>query len=232
MALHIMVVEDEPAIRQELCQLLSNALYQVSEVEDFTDVAGTVLEKEPDLLLLDLNLPVESGYDICTKIRKSSEVPIIFLTSRTDSMDELTGMLKGGDDYITKPFQAPILLARIAAVLKRSARAKDYEERTTIVCGDLTLDIARGVIYRKTADNRENAQAELTKNELKILHCLLLHKGQIASRMDLIEYLWDQQVFLDDNALSVNMTRIRGKLKEIGLPQDYIKTKRGMGYYI
>lgn len=93
-----MVVEDEPAIRQELCQLLSNALYQVSEVEDFTDVAGTVLEKEPDLLLLDLNLPVESGYDICTEIRKSSEVPIIFLTSRTDSMDELTGMLKGGDD--------------------------------------------------------------------------------------------------------------------------------------
>lgn len=232
MALHIMVVEDEPAIRQELCQLLSNALYRVSEVEDFTDVAGTVLEKEPDLLLLDLNLPVESGYDICTKIRKSSEVPIIFLTSRTDSMDELTGMLKGGDDYITKPFQAPILLARIAAVLKHSARAKDYEERTTIVCGDLTLDIARGVIYRKTADNRENAQAELTKNELKILHCLLLHKGQIVSRMDLIEYLWDQQVFLDDNALSVNMTRIRGKLKEIGLPQDYIKTKRGMGYYI
>lgn len=191
-----MVVEDEPAIRQELCQLLSNALYQVSEVEDFTDVAGTVLEKEPDLLLLDLNLPVESGYDICTEIRKSSEVPIIFLTSRTDSMDELTGMLKGGDDYITKPFQAPILLARIAAVLKRSARAKDYEEQTTIVCGDLTLDIARGVIYRKTADNRENAQAELTKNELKILHCLLLHKGQIVSRMDLIEYLWDQQVFL------------------------------------
>lgn len=227
-----MVVEDEPAIRQELCQLLSNALYQVSEVEDFTDVAGTVLEKEPDLLLLDLNLPVESGYDICTEIRKSSEVPIIFLTSRTDSMDELTGMLKGGDDYITKPFQAPILLARIAAVLKRSASAKDYEEQTTIVCGDLTLDIARGVIYRKTADNRENAQAELTKNELKILHCLLLHKGQIVSRMDLIEYLWDQQVFLDDNALSVNMTRIRGKLKEIGLPQDYIKTKRGMGYYI
>lgn len=227
-----MVVEDEPAIRQELCQLLSNALYQVSEVEDFTDVAGTVLEKEPDLLLLDLNLPVESGYDICTEIRKSSEVPIIFLTSRTDSMDELTGMLKGGDDYITKPFQAPILLARIAAVLNRSAGAKDYEEQTTIVCGDLTLDIARGVIYRKTADNRENAQAELTKNELKILHCLLLHKGQIVSRMDLIEYLWDQQVFLDDNALSVNMTRIRGKLKEIGLPQDYIKTKRGMGYYI
>ena len=126
----------------------------------------------------------------------------------------------------------PYFIGAYCSVLKRSARAKDYEEQTTIVCGDLTLDIARGVIYRKTADNRENAQAELTKNELKILHCLLLHKGQIVSRMDLIEYLWDQQVFLDDNALSVNMTRIRGKLKEIGLPQDYIKTKRGMGYYI
>lgn len=231
MALHIMVVEDEPAIRQELCQLLSNALYQVSAVEDFIDVAQTILDKEPNLVLLDLNLPVESGYDICTKIRKCSDVPIIFLTSRTDSMDELTGMLKGGDDYITKPFQPPILLARIAAVLKRSAKDKE-ENQTMMVCGDLTLDIARGIMYRRTSGTLEKAQVELTKNELKILNCLFQHKGQIVSRMDLIEYLWDQQVFIDDNALSVNITRIRGKLKEIGIPQDYIKTKRGMGYYI
>ena len=231
MALHIMVVEDEPAIRQELCQLLSNALYQVSAVEDFTDVAQTILDKEPNLVLLDLNLPVESGYDICTKIRKCSDVPIIFLTSRTDSMDELTGMLKGGDDYITKPFQPPILLARIAAVLKRSAKDKE-EDKTAIICGDLTLDLARGIVCRQASGTWEKAQVELTKNELKILNCLFQHKGQIVSRMDLIEYLWDQQVFIDDNALSVNMTRIRGKLKEIGISQDYIKTKRGMGYYI
>lgn len=231
MALHIMVVEDEPAIRQELCQLLSNALYQVSAVEDFTDVAQTILDKEPNLVLLDLNLPVESGYDICTKIRKCSDVPIIFLTSRTDSMDELTGMLKGGDDYITKPFQPPILLARIAAVLKRSVKDKE-EDKTAMVCGDLTLDLARGIVCRQASGTWEKAQVELTKNELKILNCLFQHKGQIVSRMDLIEYLWDQQVFIDDNALSVNMTRIRGKLKEIGIPQDYIKTKRGMGYYI
>lgn len=231
MALHIMVVEDEPAIQQELCQLLSNALYQVSAVEDFTDVAQTILDKEPNLVLLDLNLPVESGYDICTKIRKCSDVPIIFLTSRTDSMDELTGMLKGGDDYITKPFQPPILLARIAAVLKRSAKDKE-EDKTAIVCGDLTLDLARGIVCRQASGTWEKAQVELTKNELKILNCLFQHKGQIVSRMDLIEYLWDQQVYIDDNALSVNMTRIRGKLKEIGISQDYIKTKRGMGYYI
>lgn len=231
MALHIMVVEDEPAIRQELCQLLSNALYQVSAVEDFTDVAQTILDKEPNLVLLDLNLPVESGYDICTKIRKCSDVPIIFLTSRTDSMDELTGMLKGGDDYITKPFQPPILLARIAAVLKRSAKDKE-EDKTAMVCGDLTLDLARGIVCRQASSTWEKAQVELTKNELKILNCLFQHKGQIVSRMDLIEYLWDQQVFIDDNALSVNITRIRGKLKEIGISQDYIKTKRGMGYYI
>lgn len=231
MALHIMVVEDEPAIRQELCQLLSNALYQVSSVENFTDVAQTILDKEPDLVLLDLNLPVESGYEICTKIRKCSDVPIIFLTSRTDSMDELTGMLKGGDDYITKPFQPPILLARIAAVLKRSSKDKE-EDKTVMVCGDLTLDLARGIVCRQASGTWEKAQVELTKNELKILNCLFQHKGQIVSRMDLIEYLWDQQVFIDDNALSVNITRIRGKLKEIGIPQDYIKTKRGMGYYI
>lgn len=231
MALHIIVVEDEPEIRQELCQLLLNALYQVSAVEDFTDVAQTILDKEPDLVLLDLNLPVESGYEICTKIRKCSDVPIIFLTSRTDSMDELTGMLKGGDDYITKPFQPPILLARIAAVLKRSSKDKE-EDKTVMVCGDLTLDLARGIVCRQASGTWEKAQVELTKNELKILNCLFQHKGQIVSRMDLIEYLWDQQVFIDDNALSVNITRIRGKLKEIGIPQDYIKTKRGMGYYI
>ena len=108
--MHIVIVEDDAVIRQELKLLLENALYQVTALEDFSDVSSVVLSLEADLVLLDLNLPLESGFDICTKIRARSAVPVIFVTSRTDSMDELTGILKGGDDYITKPFQAPILL--------------------------------------------------------------------------------------------------------------------------
>lgn len=221
--MHILIVEDEPAIRQELKLLLENALYQVTALEDFGDVTAEVLAAAPDLVLLDLNLPGESGFDICTGIRAASEVPIIFVTGRTDSMDELTGLMKGGDDYITKPFQAPVLLAHIAAVLKRTAWGGTGLSKLTHK--EAELDIARGCIsYRGQA-------VELTKNELKILHDLFLNKGKIVSRADLIEYLWDNQVFIDDNTLSVNMTRIRTKLEQAGM-HDFIGTKRGLGYYI
>lgn len=221
--MHILIIEDEPAIRQELKLLLENALYQVTALEDFEDAAKEALALDPDLVLLDLNLPGESGFDICTRIRFASEVPIIFVTSRTDSMDELTGLMKGGDDYITKPFQAPILLAHIAAVLKRTARGGT--ELSKLTHKEVELDIARGSIsYR-------GQTVELTKNELKIMHCLFLNKEKIVSRANLIEYLWDNQVFIDDNTLSVNITRIRTKLEPVGL-HDFIWTKRGLGYYI
>lgn len=221
--MHILIVEDEPVIRQELKLLLENALYQVTALNEFEDAAAEVLEFCPDLVLLDLNLPGESGFDVCTKIRSVSEVPIIFVTCRTDSMDELTGLMKGGDDYITKPFQAPILLAHIAAVLKRTARGG--KELTKFVHREVELDIAKGILsFRDQA-------AELTKNELKIMHYLFLNKEKIVSRANLIEYLWDNQVFIDDNTLSVNMTRIRAKLEQAGM-RDFIRTKRGMGYSI
>lgn len=221
--MHILIVEDEPVIRQELKLLLENALYQVTALNEFEDAAAEVLEFCPDLVLLDLNLPGESGFDVCTKIRSVSEVPIIFVTCRTDSMDELTGLMKGGDDYITKPFQAPILLAHIAAVLKRTVRGG--KELTKFVHREVELDIAKGILsFRDQA-------AELTKNELKIMHYLFRNKGNIVSRANLIEYLWDNQVFIDDNTLSVNMTRIRAKLEQAGI-HDFIRTKRGLGYYI
>ncbi|MCI9328449.1 MAG: response regulator transcription factor [Ruminococcus sp.] len=221
--MHILIVEDESAIRQELRLLLENALYRVTALDDFTDVPEQVLSCGPDLVLLDLNLPGESGFDICTRIRASSEVPIIFVTSRTDSMDELTGLMKGGDDYITKPFQAPILLAHIAAVLKRAAR--EGTEVTKLTHKGAELDIARGSL------SFCGQVVELTKNELKIMHYLFLNKEKIVSRANLIEYLWDNQVFIDDNTLSVNMTRIRAKLEQAGM-RDFIRTKRGMGYSI
>lgn len=222
--MHIVIVEDDAVIRQELKLLLENALYQVTALDDFSDVASFVLSAEPDLVLLDLNLPEESGFDICSKIRAESEVPVIFVTSRTDSMDELTGILKGGDDYITKPFQAPVLLARIGAVLKRTCR-NVKEEPVSFVHREVELHVARGTVSFR------GVQTELSKNELKILHLLFRKKGEIVSRADMIEYLWDNQVFIDDNTLSVNITRIRGKLREIGVC-GLIETKRGMGYRI
>lgn len=222
--MHIVIVEDDAVIRQELKLLLENALYQVTALDDFSDVASFVLSAEPDLVLLDLNLPEESGFDICSKIRAESEVPVIFVTSRTDSMDELTGILKGGDDYITKPFQAPVLLARIGAVLKRTCQ-NVKEEPVSFVHREVELHVARGTVSFR------GVQTELSKNELKILHLLFRRKGEIVSRADMIEYLWDDQVFIDDNTLSVNITRIRGKLAGIGI-SDFIETKRGLGYRI
>lgn len=219
----IFIVEDEPDIRLELKALLENALYQTQTTESFESFADQILEAEPDLVLLDWNLPGENGDWVLSKVRARSSVPVIFLTSRTDAMDELSGMLKGADDYITKPFQPPILLARIAAVLKRSR--KDTEDQLRMTYKGVTLDLSRGTVCF------QEKETELSRNELKILYCLFVKKGEIVARPDLIEELWDQQVFIDDNTLSVNITRIRGKLKEIGV-ENFIETRRGMGYKI
>lgn len=228
--MQIIIVEDEENIRKELKQLLQNAMYEVTTIESFSDVAGQItrMEPMPDLVLLDLNLPEESGFAICTKIREYSEIPVIFLTSRTDSMDELTGILKGADDYITKPFNAPILLARIASVLKRTVK-KDAMDSPK----DALQMEHKGVLLNLSAGTIEyqGKREELTKNELKILHFLYQRPGEIVPRVEIIEYLWDNEAFIDDNTLSVNMTRIRGKLLEIGV-EDFIETRRGMGYRI
>ena len=229
MACKIVIIEDEEIIRRELKILLENALYEVAAPEDFQDVAGEILRLAPDLVLLDVNLPGGSGFDVCTQLREQSQVPVILLTSRTDSMDELTGMLKGGDDYIMKPYQPPILLARIAAVLKRTKGAfpkgNFFGETLLYYHKGVELDLSRCSL--RVGKER----AELTKNEMKILHRLFLQPGQYVSRMDLIEYLWENQIFIDDNTLSVHMTRIREKLRALGVT-DFVETKRGVGYRI
>lgn len=222
--MNIILIEDEPIIRKELKILLENALYEVTALEEFDHVAEHIFKLQPDLILLDLNLPNISGFDICKQIRTQSEIPIIFLTSRTSSMDELTGMLQGGDDYITKPYQAPILLARIAAVLKRSKKDTEKNSEQMSAKG-VQLELAQACV------KYQSKKAELSRNELKILYYLFLHQGEIVPRLDLVEYLWDNQVYIDDNTLSVNITRIREKLKSIGVV-DLIETRRGMGYRI
>lgn len=224
MAAKILIIEDESVIRRELKILLENAMYEVAVLTEFHHILPQIAEQSPDLILLDINLPGCSGFDLCTQIRGEMVVPVIFLTSRTDSMDELNGILKGGDDYITKPYQAPILLARIAAVLKRTMGGR-LKEQTQFVHKDVRLDIAGCVLTCR------DKQAELTKAEMKILYRLFKRPGEYVSRTDLIEYLWENKIFIDDNTLSVHMTRIREKLKSIGV-HELIVTKRGLGYRI
>ena len=220
----LLLIDDDDEVLSINCKYLSGEGYSVYTASNPTDALKLICQISPDCIILDIMMPQADGYQVCKKIRTFSDVPIIFLTSRTDAMDELTGMLKGGDDYITKPYQAPILLARIVAVLKRT-KGNILQEPESLSC--------RGVILRLSACSLEyrGQKAELTKNELKILHCLYRHEGSFVPRMDLIEYLWENQVFIDDNTLSVNVTRLREKLKQMGI-EDFIETKRGMGYRV
>ncbi len=219
--MHIFIIEDEPLIRRELKILLENAMYQVTAADIFENLVNQVQTAMPDLILMDVNLPGISGFDLCIQLREQTDIPVIFLTGRTDSMDELNGILKGADDYITKPYQPPLLLARIAAVLKRTKGTKPE----SFSKNGVTLHIPRCCL------SFQSKSVELTKNEMKILHLLFLHEGEFVSRITLVEYLWENQIFIDDNTLSVHVTNIRKKLNSIGA-EDFIETKRGIGYRI
>lgn len=223
----IVIVEDDENIRRELKQFLCNAGYEAAYLKDFPkekEIADTLLSMHPDLILLDMKLPGTNGLLICDELRSRSEVPIIFVTSNNTSMDELNCMMRGGDDYIAKPYQMPVLMAHIAAVLRRTMGEKT-QKITEYDYKGVKFDIGAGSI-----SHGEDRQM-LTKNELKILHFLFEHQGEIVSRTDLLDYLWENEVFIDDNTLSVHITRIRGKLEQIGV-SDYIETRRGMGYRI
>jgi DNA-binding response OmpR family regulator len=219
----ILIIEDDAFIRDELLMLLENEGYIGTAVTDFADAASQVEHNRPDLILLDLGLPNKDGFTLCKELRKVSRAPIIFVTSRDNALDELKALSLGGDDYITKPYNIPVLLARIKAVLRRSAEPSAQDE--TIEVNGLRLDMAKATL------EHGGKTTEATKNEIKILSCLMRRPGEIVSRADLIEFLWDNQVYIDDNTLSVNMTRLRAKLEGLGLA-DYIATKRGLGYKV
>ncbi|MDY6328496.1 MAG: response regulator transcription factor [Lachnospiraceae bacterium] len=219
----IYIVEDDDNIREELKLLLNTSGYEVRTTTDYKNAVDDILNVNPDMVLLDVNLEGISGLTICDRLRDKSDVPIIFVTGNNTSMDELNCIIRGGDDYISKPYQPPILLARIAALLKRTKKSTDKKSDTILECGNVRLDTSVALIYK------DNKKAELTKNEMKILYYLFANKGKIISREELIDYLWDNDVFIDDNALSVNVTRIRNKLKELD-EEKLIQTKRGMGY--
>ncbi|OOM74802.1 response regulator transcription factor [Clostridium sp. BL-8] len=219
----IMIIEDNENIKKELTEFLRRYGYEVYGTADFENIVKVVLEANPDLILLDINLPYYDGYYVCREIRKEKDIPVIIVTSRDSEMDEIMSMNLGADDFITKPYNTQILLARIAAVLRRtSSNASVYE---VVEHKGLKLNVTSGSV------KFNEAEVDLTKNELKILLCLMKNKECIVSREDLMDYLWNSDIYVDDNTLSVNVTRLRKKLSEIGF-NDGIETKRGFGYIL
>ena len=219
----ILIVEDDLTIQTQLKNLLFGNGYEVGVVSDFSKVIEQVKTFAPHLVLLDIKLPGSNGFDICSQIRAFSDLPIIFVTSSNTDMDELNSIMLGGDAFITKPYNTAILLAKIASLLRKRTAAAQTSE--ILVWNSATLHLESGTI------EYGGQKLELTKNESKILYYLFKNAGKICSRNDIVDFLWDNQLYVDDNALSVNITRIREKLAGIGLT-DFIKTKHRQGYMI
>ncbi|WP_304681754.1 response regulator transcription factor [uncultured Clostridium sp.] len=219
----IFIVEDEKTIRDELNIFLSRYGYEIEAPDSFENIIENIKKSNSDLILLDINLPIFDGYYICREVRKFSEVPIIVVTSRDSDIDELMSMNLGADDFVTKPYNTQILLARIESILKRINRS--LKTTDVLEYNDMKVNLSNGTV------SYNNETVEITKNELKILSYLIKNKGKIVSREKLMNYLWDCEMFIGDNTLSVNVTRIRKKLEEIGL-KNIIETRRGLGYII
>lgn len=214
----IFIVEDEISICQELVELLKKEGYEADYLHSFEHPAQDVLTSGADLLLLDINLPGINGEMLLREIRRQSDIPIIMVTSRTGEVDEVLSMSYGADDYITKPYHPTILLLRIAAILKRTAGNGNigfYEEAQ--------VNFSKGIL------SRGNQELVLTKNEMIIFQLLLTNQNRIVTRDELMTALWDNDEFINDNALSVNISRLRAKLAEFGYA-DAIETRKKQGY--
>lgn len=219
----ILIVEDDEKLRNELQIFLRNNGYEAEVLKEFNNTIQDILEIKPDLILLDINLPNADGQYICKEIRKQSEMAIIIVTSRDNEIDELISINYGADHYITKPFNSQILLAKIASLLRRTTKTERNQDK--IDCKEFILNIS------KTTIEKNEKEIELTKNEFRILKFLIQNRGKIVSREEIMECLWEDESFIDDNTLTVNVTRLRNKLDEINL-KELIETKRGLGYIL
>lgn len=219
----ILIVEDDEKLSKELKIFLDKNGYDSVILQKFDNAVEDILEENADLILLDINLPYTDGEYICKEIRKTSDVPIIMVTSRDNEIDELLSLNYGADQYVTKPYNIQILLAKIVGLLRRNQNAGNNPDK--IDCGEFVLNTA-GRIAEK-----EDNKVELTKNEYKILEYLVLHRQQVISRDEIMDYLWESEEFVDDNTLNVNIKRLRTKLTELGLI-DQIETRRGQGYLL
>lgn len=225
----ILIIEDEPVMRQGVSDLLRSNGYEAlmlsddelkNSSQDLANLCKTILSLRPDLILLDINLPDINGESLLKTLRTESNIPVIMLTSSSSEMDEVLSMSYGADDYITKPYSPQILLLRIAAVLKRMEENLD-----AINFRDLRIDLSRGVI------EKNDKRILLTKNEMIILGHLLNHQGKIVTRDALMTDLWNNHEYINDNALTVNISRVRAKLKVLGA-EDAIETRKGLGYIL
>ena len=215
----IIVIEDDESLCMELVSLLRSSGYDAKELINFEYAEDEILKSNADLILLDINIPYINGEILLQNIRRKSDVPVIMLTSRNNELDEVLSMSYGADDYITKPYNPTILLLRISNVLKRVQKKEDYKYR------NLEINMQNGTI--------KNNQQEiiLTKNEMIILGFLLQHQNKIVTRDELMTTLWNNDEYVNDNALTVNISRLRTKLKEIGC-EDAIETRKGIGYIL
>lgn len=216
----ILIIEDDLSIANELKEMLDNAGYQAEKTEDFQMILENIKKDSPDLILLDINLPKINGEILLQEIRKKHNIPIIMVTSKNSEVDEVLSMSYGADDYITKPYNPTILLLRIKAVLKRT-------ERTTenFFYHDLEVIPKKGIL------KKNNQEIILTKNEMIIFLYLLQNKGNIVTRDELMTDLWNNDEYINDNALTVNISRLRSKLKEIGY-EEVVETRKGQGYIL
>ena len=219
----VMIVEDDEIISNSIAGYLNKWQYTTHEVSNFQNVITEFVEEKPDIVLMDINLPYFDGYYFCEEIRKISKVPIIFISSASDDMNIVMAMNIGADDFIEKPFKLVVLKAKIEALLRRVYNFNS--SNSLIVYKEVIFDINKDEIKYK--DN----VAALTKNESKILTILLENREKIVSREDIIAALWQSDNFIDENTLSVNVNRLRSKLKDIGIV-DFIITKKGKGYMV
>ena len=219
----ILIIEDDEKLRNELETFLNKNGFVATSLNKFDNAVEDILNEKADLLLLDINLPYTDGEFICKEIRKISNVPIIMVTSRDSEMDELLSLNYGADQYVTKPYNIQILLAKIVGLLKRNQNAGNNPDK--IDCGEFVLNTAGRII------EKEDNKVELTKNEYKILEYLVLHRQQVISRDEIMDYLWESEEFVDDNTLNVNIKRLRTKLEELGIINQ-IETRRGQGYIL
>ena len=217
----ILIVEDDEKLRNELGIFLNNNGYESDSLSVFDNTFHDILRINPDLLLLDINLPDADGEFLCKEIRKKSNMPIIIITSRDNEIDELLSINNGADHYITKPFNIHILLAKINSLLRRSDMVSDG----VINAGDFLLNVDKSTI------EKDGVVIELTKNEFRILKYLVQNRDKIVSRYDIMMCLWDSDDFIGDSTLTVNITRVRNKLEELGL-KELLETKRGQGYIL
>jgi DNA-binding response OmpR family regulator len=219
----ILIVEDDAMIAEKIKEHLRQWGYDVAVAADFKDILGEVTKSQPDLILLDITLPYYNGFYWCREIRRLFKMPIIFLSSASDNMNIVMAMDMGGDDFIAKPFDLAVLTAKIGAMLRRS-----YS-----YAGQMNVVEHAGVILNLADDSLtyQGKKLTLSKNEAQILLLLMENAGGIVSRDTIMMQLWDSDNFIDDNTLTVNVTRIRKKLRELGL-DDFIKTRKGSGYII